>query len=941
MSNLKATVSRIFQGVIVLILLGTVLPYPWSSVARAETIVHVSSAAQLADAIAQATAGDTIVLADGTYAANERIHMLNKHGTATEPIRIMAQNKGKAVISGDLWILIESSSYVTIDGLKFQTNGNAGNKAVYLLHTVNCRVTNSVFSLNESIEAANTVEWLLIEGDQGGYNRVDHNLFENKIQPGQFVTIKGSVTSSVYNRIDHNRFRNMRVIGVNGGEAVKIGNGSHNNWSYAYATLEYNLFENCDGEEAEMVSVKSGGNTIRHNVIAETAGSVVFRRGNGNSAYGNYFLGNGKTNTGGIRLHGEDHKVFNNYFENLAGSSSRSALVVGSGASDGSYDQVKRALVAFNTFVGNTRGLWISLDGNQTGRQLPEDSVIANNVVVASGSSKRLVQEAAATPGVAWEGNVMYADQSAILGASKTSAEINVTDPLLVQGADRLYRLSENSPAIDAAVGAFPSIADDIEGRARDTAPDAGAMEYAVIPPLTAPVLSGLSARALRIGDTLQATSSRDGALYLMPGMTYMTGTVFEAAYGSGWTAPGGTMAAAQAGVAAGLDTEGLTEGIYSLYAVDTAGNISPGIKVLLLSETDFATVVDDTEYAVTVSGAWTELAGGGYFLGTMKRSNESGAYADIPFYGKQAKLYATMASNYGKADIYVDGVYRSTIDYYSASTQAQQMMFDTGLLPEGNHTVRVKVIRQRNDASQGFYATYDVLKVLREDQLSPGLSDVTAGPVSVGAPVTATSTKNGTLFLVPAATPANRFAIETVAAAANGSSVTVTAGVYGMLDTSGFASGTYIVYATDTEGNLSAGSAVIRIVSPDDIDDTDSAVGYSGAWTELAGGNYFLGTVRRANAIGAYADIPFYGSRAKLYASLGSNYGKADIYVDGVYRTTVDGYSPTSIAQQELFDTGVLPEGNHVVRLYVIRQRNEASQGYYVTFDVLKRMNE
>lgn len=914
----------------------------------------VSSVQELVQALEEAVPGEVIELADGEYDAAGMLLIEQKSGTAEAPIIIRAEHPGKAVIVGHTWFRIADSSYVVIQDLRFETDSTAGGvkRAIEVIDSDHCRVTRNAFALRQadSFSANGAVHWLYIKGAATAHNRIDHNHFANKRQSGNFIVIEGEAATGspgtgavpAYTRIDRNYFQDVTPSNQNGAEAIRIGGGSQTVLTNAYTTVERNVFDRCSGE-AEIISVKSSGNVIRYNTFLESEGALVLRYGNGSEVYGNYFFGNGKAKTAGVRIHGTDHRVYNNYFAGLAAD----AVNIGWGDVDDDptvatvYWQVKRTEVAFNTFAYNGGTVIASVYSGGSRVLGPLDTTVDNNIVI--GDAGTFVRESSGghPMSLSWAGNIMYPTGSATMGVVKTSGEIRQTDPLLEQGGDRLYRPGQSSPAIDAAVGAYAWIAEDIEGRARDAVPDAGAMEYAVIPPRTPPVLSGVSSPFVLIGETLQATSSQDGMIVLLPGAPYVTRTVYEAVYATGWTWGGGASKAAQAGVAAALDTDGLTEGTYSLYAIDAEGNVSAGIKLLLLAEADFAAVVDDTDPTVSESGTWTELVGDSYFLGTMRRANENGAYADIPFYGKQARLYATTASNYGKAELYVDGVLRSTIDLYSPTTQTQQLVFDTGLLPEGNHTVRVKVIRQRNELSQGFYVTYDVLKIVREDQLSPGLSDVTAGPLTVGDPVAARSTKDGTLFLVPSATPANRSAVESAAATANGSSVTVAAGVYGTLDTAGFASGIYVVYATDAAGNLSASSAGIRIVSPNDIDDTDGAVHYSGTWTELASDSYFLGTVRRANANGAYADIPFYGTRAKLYAALGSNYGKADIYVDGVYRSTVDTYSPTAASQQELFDTGVLTEGNHVVRIVVIRQRNAASQGFYVTFDVLRSISE
>lgn len=927
--------NRGFMLAMVVVLLVTMVSFYPTEKVHAANVVNVSTTAELATAVASAVSGDTIVLADGTYTDSSYIHITNKHGTALEPITIKALNQGKAVISGELWFLIEDSSYIVLDGLKFTTNGSVGNKAVHLLNTFHCQVTNSHFALNESVEATNAVAWVLIEGENSGYNRVDHSLFENKLQLGQFVSIKAAVVPSVYNRIDHNRFRDMRIIEENGAECVKIGNGSNDNWSYLHTVLEYNLFERCDGEQAEFVSIKSGGNIIRHNVFVETAGSVVFRRGNGNELYGNYFFGNNKVNAGGVRIHGEDHRVYNNYFEKLTGIASRAAIVIGTGTTTGSYNPVKNVVIANNTLVENRRGIHVSLDGTGSNRILPEDTVIANNLVYASGSSKQLVGEVIDSPGVLWEGNMMYAADSAILGKPRTPEEILVADPLLVVGNDQLYRLDANSPAIDAATLSYPEIDEDIEGYSRDAEPDIGAFEYRSSGPSDIPpVVSDIDPVIIGVGDSVWAKSSEAGALHLLPKSDYFNRIIWQTAKGTGWGTVGHITAAAAAHTLTELDTEGFPAGDYKLYAIDAADRVSVGQNVHILDEVDFLSVVDDTDPAVTYSGTWDIQSNSQYFLGSQVRSGEANAYIDIPFYGKQAKLYGSLGTSNGKAEIYLDNVYQATFDFYSPTTQVQQEVFNTGLLPEGEHVIRLKVLRQRTSPSTGYYVPFDALKVLREDQLSPGLYDVTTGTVTAGDPVEATSTKAGYIYLVPDDTAPNKADIEAAGIGTNGRVTVVSAEVSGSLDTTSLATGLYRVYAIDGDGVVSNGSAIIRIHAANEIDDTDARVSYGGTWTHMEGATYFLSSMKRTGVDNAYVDITFNGSGVKLFGSMANSYGKAKIYVDGLYQTTVDNYRTSTLHQQEFFDTGVLTPGEHTVRIEVIRERTSPSVGYYISFD-------
>jgi hypothetical protein len=259
-------------------------------------------------------------------------------------------------------------------------------------------------------------------------------------------------------------------------EAIRIG-VSTISMSNAFATVEYNLFERCNGD-AEIVSVKTGGNHIRYNTFLESEGTLTFRHGNGNRAYGNFFFGNGKKNTGGIRVYGEDHLVYNNYFEGLAGSGSRAALSIGAANVDIEgelhlYWRVKRLLVAFNTFVNNQSAIEIATDASLP--YTPQDTVIANNIVV--GNKGRFVTQSRALNDVTWQNNMMYPTGPAIVGANRKPEEIRIADPRMTHNG-HFYQIGKGSPAIDAAAQVSVTINEDLAGNARGARADIGATEF-------------------------------------------------------------------------------------------------------------------------------------------------------------------------------------------------------------------------------------------------------------------------------------------------------------------------------------------------------------------------------------------------------------------------------------------------------------------------------
>ena len=76
-----------------------------------------------------------------------------------------------------------------------------------------------------------------------------------------------------------------------------------------------------------------------------------------------------------------------------------------------------------------------------------------------------------------WQSNIFYPDGSAQAGIDLSDKEIKMANPMLAQ-SERIFRLSEQSIAIDSATGEWDFIIDDIDGQLRDGLFDIGADEY-------------------------------------------------------------------------------------------------------------------------------------------------------------------------------------------------------------------------------------------------------------------------------------------------------------------------------------------------------------------------------------------------------------------------------------------------------------------------------
>ena len=192
---------------------------------------------------------------------------------------------------------------------------------------------------------------------------------------------------------------------MNGGETIRIGT-SNVSMNDSYTTVEENIFDACDGE-MEVISNKSCHNTIRNNLFYECVGTLTLRHGNFATVYGNYFIGNGVKETGGIRIIGEDHKVYNNYMQGLTGTGLRSAISMMDALPNSplnGYWQVKNPQVVGNTIIDCKQAFDIGAGKNEARILPPVNISIANNIIIKS----PLIHYSDQPQGSTTEGNIVF-----------------------------------------------------------------------------------------------------------------------------------------------------------------------------------------------------------------------------------------------------------------------------------------------------------------------------------------------------------------------------------------------------------------------------------------------------------------------------------------------------------------------------------------------------
>jgi hypothetical protein len=424
------------------------------SIMRSQSVVNVASIQELQAAINSASSGDVIILADGTY-TNSSLTIGTSH------ITVRAAIPGGVYFNGTQSIAIAGDD-ITFSGFQF-TSGDIG--TALLINVYGSR--NKLTQLNFSGYSAKKYIHLDV-GTQ--YNEISYCNFQNKLTSapiGNLIHIAPDTLIPGYHKIRYCSFQHMPGAGGdNGNECIRISNGVTSTY-VSRTVVEYCYFEDTGLGDSEALSVKCRENTLRYNTFKNNPNAMmVFRNGDNNIAYGNFFI-----DAGGIRVK-EANSIYcyNNYFERSGIGGTMNAVTY-------MYvsPNLKNINFTHNTFVDC--GM-IDLDNGATNNTWANNIFKKTSGNIFTGSSS----------GISWAGNIY----SGSLGIGIPSGMTNA-DPQLVLNSDDYFGLSSSSPALNAASSAYPPIFDisnvdddplillDISGQSRPatlTLKDVGCDEY-------------------------------------------------------------------------------------------------------------------------------------------------------------------------------------------------------------------------------------------------------------------------------------------------------------------------------------------------------------------------------------------------------------------------------------------------------------------------------
>jgi hypothetical protein len=347
----------------------------------------------------------------------------------------------------------------------------------------------------------------------------------------------------------------------------------------------------------------------------------------------------------------------------------------------------------------------------------------------------------------------------------------------------------------------------------------------------------------------------------------------------------------------------------------------------------DYYTFMVRTDYAQTDphfvrSGTWSDYPKTVAWNGSYGRSSTDGASVTVSFNGTRLDWIAMKGTTTGKADVYLDGVFQTTVDLANATAIYQQDVWSTHDVTSGLHTVQF--VRSASSAAGQFLVidAVDVLgSVVDTPPPPPGLPTITSvtsssGPTAGGASVVIKGTRftglSGASAVLFGSTPAASYTVDSA------SQITAV--------TPAHSSGRVDVSVT-AAGGTSPASAADSYTFMVRYDQTDGHFVNSGTWSDFDKPAAWNGSYGRSSTAGASVTVTFVGTRLDWIAMKGTSTGKADVYLDGVFQATVNLAATTAVYQQDVWSTHDLASGTHKVK-FVLNSTSAA--GKFLVIDAV-----
>jgi hypothetical protein len=356
-------------------------------------------------------------------------------------------------------------------------------------------------------------------------------------------------------------------------------------------------------------------------------------------------------------------------------------------------------------------------------------------------------------------------------------------------------------------------------------------------------------------------------------------------------------------------------------------------------------TRVEQNNAAIQYAGDWfsnsSTLDSGGSAALTILGS------ATFSFSGTGARWVGYSDPWSGIANVYVDGVFKATVDTYSNTGKYQVIQYTiTGLAP-GNHTLKIQGTGQHSASGLSSWAWVDAF-----DYTTTGATGPSPDFSLTVTPTTSTAAQGGSTTYTVTVTGSNGFpGAVSLSASGSGAGASASfnpAGIDGSgssiltISTTGSAqTGTFALTITGSSGALTHSATATLNVNPvgtggtgpwTRVEESTAPVQFNGDWPLNSSSNNSGGTARLTlvNSV----TFTFSGTGARWIGFSDPWSGIANVYVDGTLKASVDTYSATTRYQTIQYTITGLPSGQHILKIQATGQHDSQSHSSWVWVD-------
>lgn len=308
-------------------------------------------------------------------------------------------------------------------------------------------------------------------------------------------------------------------------------------------------------------------------------------------------------------------------------------------------------------------------------------------------TGKILLDQTLPTLEIVLNGNAPFVAEDEVMILAKSTE----SDTIRVEYSTDRSRLEGDSPGGTVGDGLHWKVGDTapgtvsthtIYGRARDLAGNLSRIASATITIDRTSPEGRLLAPAFVVGSRV----SSDGIKVVVGGTAKDTGsgvsrTSLQEAVGSMAFAAVSTATGSKVKVSRSLGTD--ESRAYRVRASDRVGHIGPW----RLGPALRPAVRDEQTSSIVYGSGWKRVKAHPTVGSTVMRSPKEGARLDFRFTGRAVALVAPMRSSLGRAKVYLDGEYVTTVDLRSSSAKTQRVVFADRWSSSGNHRLTVKVV--------------------------------------------------------------------------------------------------------------------------------------------------------------------------------------------------------------------------------------------------------